>query len=106
MTGNDYKLLIAMDDELKDTLHCFASQSGKTLSAFIRESVKEHIENLANHEKGEDKSSRLQGCLARTYHRLCDLWLRMKRSVLCRVFLNLVMIGLCLYIYRVFVSAT
>jgi hypothetical protein len=97
MKGDDYKLLIAMDRELKDTLHHIASQSGKTLSAFIRESVRERIENL------EDLKDRGSTRGSSSLEKLGNVWQRAKRSVLCQLLLNLAIIGLCMYIYTILI---
>jgi hypothetical protein len=93
MMGNDYKLLIAMDDELKGTLQRSASQSGKTLSAFVRESVKERVETL------EDLKDRETTQGSSVSQKLGDVWRMARRSALCRFLLNAAIAAICIYIY-------
>lgn len=44
-----YKLLISMDDELKEALHRITSETESTLSEFVRDSIRYNIcEHLKN----------------------------------------------------------
>jgi hypothetical protein len=44
MPAGDYKLLVAMADDLKDELHRITAERGRTLSGFVRESLRRNID--------------------------------------------------------------
>jgi antitoxin component of RelBE/YafQ-DinJ toxin-antitoxin module len=46
-TKNNYKLLVSMDEELKNVLHRVTDETGMTLAEFIRLSVRVYIKHIS-----------------------------------------------------------